>query len=183
MRKNTWGALLVASLLACSVHSAQAEDKAGKKTAASKGKEKGMDENQIKEAVLNVSRAIADHQLDAKADTLLAPDFKYHGAAGMEMNRAAYIGFMAQLVAAFPDMKMEFQKVVVEGDSVGVHYQNTFTHKGAYQGIPATGKVVTMSGTYIRRVKDGKVVEEWDNPDLFGLMMGIGVIPPPGAKH
>lgn len=183
MQKRPWHALVLASVITCAANPATAQDHAGKKGTSTKTKEKSLNEQQIKETVLNVSRAIAEHQLDARADMLLAADFKYHGPAGLEMDRMGYIGFMAGLVAAFPDMKMEFQKVVVEGDSVGVHYRNTFTHKGAYQGIPATGKTVVMTGTFIRRVKDGKVVEEWDNPDLFGLMMGIGVIPPPGGKH
>jgi len=136
-----------------------------------------------KEATLAVSNAIAAAELGAKAERLLAKDFKYHGPVGMELETNGYVGFMAQLNASFSDMKMTFTHVVEDGDLVGVHYTNTFVFKTAYNGIPPTGKPVTMTGTFIRKVRDGKVVEEWDNPDLLGLMQQLGAIPPAGAKH
>lgn len=134
-----------------------------------------------KEATLAVSRAIAAAELGGKAEALLAKDFKYHGPAGMELETQGYVGFMAQLNASFSDMKMNFTQVVEEGDMVGVHYTNTFIFKNAYNGIPPTGKPVTITGTFIRKVVNGKVAEEWDNPDLLGLMQQIGAIPPPPA--
>jgi predicted ester cyclase len=36
-------------------------------------------------------------------------------------------------------------------------------------GVPPTGKAIVLTGTYIRRVVDGRVVEEWDTTDIFGL--------------
>ncbi len=144
--------------------------------------EKAMSPN--KEATLAVSRAIAAQELGAKVEKLLSKDFKYHGPAGMELETPGYVGFMAQLNASFADMKMNFTQVVEEGDLVAVHYTNTFLFKNAYNGLPPTGKAVTMTGTFVRRVKDGQVAEEWDNPDLLGLMQQIGAIPPPpAAKH
>jgi predicted ester cyclase len=136
-----------------------------------------------KDACLAVSKAIAAAELGVKVDALLAKDFKYHGPAGMELETPGYVGFMAQLNASFSDMKMTFTHVVEEGDLVAVHYTNTFIFKNAYNGLPPTGKPVTMTGTFVRKVKNGKVVEEWDNPDLLGLMQQIGAIPPPPAAQ
>jgi len=134
-----------------------------------------------KDVALAVSKAIAAAELGAKASKLLAKDFRYHGPAGMELETHGYVGFMAQLNASFSDMKMTFTHVVEEGDLVAVHYVNTFVFTAAYNGLPPTGKPVTMTGTFVRKVKGGQVVEEWDNPDLLGLMQQIGAIPPPPA--
>lgn len=135
------------------------------------------DRESTQEAALNVSRAIAARQFTKLHDDLLAPDFQYHGAAGTELDRDGYVGFMSGLGAAFPDMAMTFEPVVVENDKVGVHWTNHFTHQGAYMGVPPTGKAIALTGTYIRRVEDGRVAEEWDTTDIFGLAQQLGMIP------
>jgi predicted ester cyclase len=135
------------------------------------------DRDITREATLDVSRAIAAREFDRLSTDLLAPEFRYHGPAGMELDRDGYIGFMSGLGAAFPDMHMTFEPVIVDGDRVGVHWTNDFTHQGTYMGVPPTGKAIRLTGTYIREVRDGRVVEEWDTTDIFGLARQLGMIP------
>jgi steroid delta-isomerase-like uncharacterized protein len=82
--------------------------------------------------------------------------------------------------AAFPDVHMCVEQQAAEGDLVATRYVFHGTHTGNLMGIPPTGKQVTMTGTTIARVVDGKMVEAWVNYDLFGLMQQLGVIPAPG---
>ena len=49
-------------------------------------------------------------------------------------------------------------------------------HKGALDGIPATGMRVRGSGQSITRVADGRVCEAWINWDALGLMQQLGVV-------
>ena len=42
-------------------------------------------------------------------------------------------------------------------------------------GVAATGKAITLSGIAIYRIANGKIQEEWDYTDLFGLMQQLGV--------
>jgi len=135
------------------------------------------DRDITREAALDVSRAIAAREFGRLSTDLLAPEFRYHGAAGTELDRDGYVGFMSGLGAAFPDMQMAFEPVIVDGDRVGVHWTNDFTHQGAYMGVPPTGKAIHLTGTYIREVRDGRVVEEWDTTDIFGLAQQLGMIP------
>lgn len=130
-----------------------------------------------RDVALDVSRAIAAGEFTRLSSDLLAPEFRYHGAAGMELDHDGYVGFMSGLGAAFPDMRMTFDPVVVEGERVGVHWTNDFTHQGAYMGVPPTGRAIHLTGTYIREVRDGRVVEEWDTTDIFGLARQLGMIP------
>ena len=137
-----------------------------------------------KTLALSVSRSIAANTLGADADGLLAPAFVYHGPAGLgprfdgEMTRAEYLGYMTALGAAFSGMTMDFTQIVAEGDLVAVHYANTFQHTGVFAGAPPSGRQIRMTGTFVRRVVDGLVVEEWDNPDVAGLFAQVDLAAP-----
>jgi predicted ester cyclase len=43
------------------------------------------------------------------------------------------------------------------------------------EGIPPTGKTVTMSMFTIFRLVDGKIAEEWEIFDELGLMTQLGM--------
>jgi predicted ester cyclase len=51
------------------------------------------------------------------------------------------------------------------------------THQGEFMGIASTGKPVTASGQGFVRVRDGKIVEEHEVFDAFGLMQQLGAVP------
>jgi hypothetical protein len=44
-------------------------------------------------------------------------------------------------------------------------------------GIQPTGKQVTVSGLTISRREDGKIVEEFQNWDTFGMLQQLGAVP------
>ena len=46
--------------------------------------------------------------------------------------------------------------------------------------IPPTGKSAQGRGSYIARVKDGKIVEFRSHPDAAGVMMQLGLMPSMG---
>ena len=79
---------------------------------------------------------------------------------------------------AFPDGKLTIEDMIAEGDRVmsGVTFRGT--QRGPFQGIPSTGRQVTMSGMHECRIANGQIVEAWNMPDMFGLMQQLGVIPP-----
>lgn len=64
-------------------------------------------------------------------------------------------------------------ETVAEGDKVALRFNITGTPKGEFQGIPHTGKEVSIDGVDILTVVDGKIVEEWLNSDIMGLIQQI----------
>jgi predicted ester cyclase len=56
------------------------------------------------------------------------------------------------------------------------------TNSGVYFGIPATGKRIVSTGQFMREVKNGKVVAEWQTTNSYGMMVQLGVIPAPTGK-
>jgi predicted ester cyclase len=83
--------------------------------------------------------------------------------------------------SAFPDMTARVEEQVAQGDTVVSRWSATGTSTGALQGIPPTGKQVTVVGVNLDRFKDGKVVWSWGIFDQFGMLVQLGVVPPPGG--
>jgi predicted ester cyclase len=51
------------------------------------------------------------------------------------------------------------RNLVADGDYIAVHFTVTGTHRGAFQGIEATGHRVTISEFTFYRLEDGKFAE------------------------
>jgi predicted ester cyclase len=72
--------------------------------------------------------------------------------------------------------------LIVEGDLVVIRETYRLTHQGEFQGLPPTGKDVSVTGTEIYRIVDGKFVEQWVEADMLGLMHQLGILPTPGHR-
>ena len=81
---------------------------------------------------------------------------------------------MARWQGAFPDGQDRVEQQLAEGDLVATRWTFRGTHRGELFGVAPTGKQVTMSGMFIDRVQDGKIVEHWDEADIAGLMEQLG---------
>ena len=83
---------------------------------------------------------------------------------------------------AFPDLNQTIEEIVASGDKVTVRFIVRGTHKGDFQGIPATGSRMELSGIVIFRIKDGKIVEERQDVDSLGFMTQLGMELKPKAE-
>jgi steroid delta-isomerase-like uncharacterized protein len=111
----------------------------------------------------------------AAVEELIAPDMVEHGAfgagaGGREDARATVSRFRE----AFPDLVLEAEDLIAEGDRVVLHWTGRGTHEGPFMGVPPTGAAITARGLDIYRVVDGRVVEHWGYPDVGGLMAQLG---------
>jgi steroid delta-isomerase-like uncharacterized protein len=116
----------------------------------------------------------------AVAAELIAPQAEFH-APGMPPLRGpdGYLVLVGMLRAGFPDVQWTLEDVVSEGDKVAARYTMRGTHTGAFMGVPATGKAFSVTSMGIYRIANGQIVEEHGLPDMMGIMMQIGAIPPP----
>jgi predicted ester cyclase len=78
---------------------------------------------------------------------------------GNVLDRDAWAGMGDMFMRAFPDGRHVFELTEAVGDYVLLNGYFTGTHAHEFQGIPATGKVVTFSFTIIDKVEGDKVVE------------------------
>ena len=111
-------------------------------------------------------------------DELIARDYVGHDPA----NPAPLHGpegvkeFISTYRSAYPDARITVEQQLAEGDMVATRWTARGTHEGDLLGIAPTGKRVTVAGLTFSRLEDGKIVEEFQNWDTFGMMQQLGAV-------
>jgi predicted ester cyclase len=124
---------------------------------------------------------VINHRNLARAEEFLAPTYLDHSLpGGAAAGIASWRQAANRCLSAFPDLRVELEHEVADGDQVGFRYTIHGTHKGELFGIPPTGKPVTVSGMGMVRLIDEKVVEAWQSWDLLSLLQQLGATPAPG---
>ncbi len=70
---------------------------------------------------------------------------------------------------------------MAEGDKVVERWTARGTHRGEFQGLPATGRQVVVPGTVFYRITDGKIVEFRGQFDRMAMMEQLGILLAPAA--
>jgi steroid delta-isomerase-like uncharacterized protein len=114
-----------------------------------------------------------------KLNAVVSPDYVLHDPALPEAVRG--IEGAAELIEMYRSgirgLRVTIEQQLADGDFVATRYTCRGTHEGDIMGVPATGRDVTIAGLVISRFQDGKVVEEWEVSDVFGLLQQIGALP------
>lgn len=75
--------------------------------------------------------------------------------------------------AAFPDIALTVDDVLIDGDRIAFRSTLRGTHLGPFRGFEPTGRPVTVSLVDIVRVENDQFVEQWGGPDLLDLLRQI----------
>jgi steroid delta-isomerase-like uncharacterized protein len=112
---------------------------------------------------------------------LVSEDFVEHEETpGLEPTKEGVKQFFRMYRAAFPDLRMEPEDVLVSGDKVVARVRGTGTHQGEFMGMPSTGKRIDVQLIDIIRFgADGLAREHWGVFDALGMMQQLGAIPAP----
>lgn len=76
----------------------------------------------------------------------------------------------------YPDLKLTVEQQIAEGEWVATLVTMRGTHRGDWQGIKATGKVIAVSAVNIDRVVEGRIIEHGGAANLLGPLLEIGAI-------
>jgi steroid delta-isomerase-like uncharacterized protein len=106
---------------------------------------------------------------------LLDPSFVSHVPGGPDVGADAYMAAVEATYAAFPALVVTVHDQVAEGDKVVTRWSASGTHAGDFAGVPATGRLVTVTGIHIHRVQHGRLVEHWEELNLLGVLRQLGV--------
>ncbi|MBD2232300.1 ester cyclase [Phormidium tenue] len=132
--------------------------------------------------VLRFYKAFDDRAIDRALD-LLAPNFVAHQAGMPEpLDGEGFKRFGLSFYTAFSQGQHRFDEIVAAGDRVITCGMFTATHLGSFQGLPPTGRQISLAVMHIDRVENGKIVEHWGQGDALGLMQQLGVVFLPGPK-
>jgi steroid delta-isomerase-like uncharacterized protein len=146
------------------------------------GEGRTTSEQQNEALIRQVLELINDRNLDA-AFELYAADYVYHGPGGQELRgREGIRGLWEVFLTAFPDLHSTVDDLITEGDKLVLRWTVQGTHTGEFVGIPASNKQMTLPVTEIFRIRDGQLVEAWDQYDRLHLMEQIDAVPASTAR-
>jgi predicted ester cyclase len=82
------------------------------------------------------------------------------------------------LLKGFPDLRVEIEDIIAEGEKIAHRFSFCGTHRGEFVGIAGTGKLVKSAGIQINLFSNGKCIEVWSVHDSFRFLREIGAVPP-----
>ena len=121
---------------------------------------------------------ISAGDIDAFGDLVAEDLIEHEEAPGFEPTKEGVKQVFQMYRAAFPDLRMEPQDIIVSGDKVVARVRATGTHQGEFMGRPATGRSADVQLIDIIRFgDDGLAHEHWGLFDALKMMQQLGAIP------
>ena len=121
-----------------------------------------------------VVRQLIDEVLNAQDYSmlphLLHDEYRYRTPSEEFVGAEALRDLFRMYHAAFPDLQLHIDDMFGEGERVATAFTLTGTHDGEMMGLPATGRSVSVHGVIHSRVRDGRIVEEWELLDEATLL-------------
>lgn len=109
-------------------------------------------------------------------DEHCAPEFVNHSVPpGLPPTAQGWKLAFGQFLWAFPDLHIDLNDVISEGDRVAARFTLSGTHKGEWMGVAAMQQRVRFSAMVFFRIEDGKIVERWDETNMMALLQQIQV--------
>jgi steroid delta-isomerase-like uncharacterized protein len=132
--------------------------------------------SQVEEVLNGIYEAVntGDSSLLEK---FIAPDYTEHseGFQGVEPFRQQIIAFRA----AFPDLHVSIDDLIIDGDRFASRTTVTGTHTGDLMGMPATGRHISVEAVDIGRIENGQAKERWGGLNMYSMLTQLGLIPAP----
>jgi len=115
-------------------------------------------------------------------DSMVSPDYTSDQVEpGYPPTREGYKKIMSEFFSAFPDLNEKVNFMVADSNAVMVQYTLMGTNTAPMMGMPATGKKINIGGVDIVRIKNHKVVKQWDYDEEMKMMTQMGMMPGMGG--
>jgi len=107
----------------------------------------------------------------------VSPDIAAYatGAPG-QMNFEAFVSMGRTFLDAFSQSRHIVEDQIASGDIVATRAKWSAIHSGAFNGIPATNRPVSIDIMIFDHLKDGRIVKHYGALDVMGLMAQIGAV-------
>jgi steroid delta-isomerase-like uncharacterized protein len=113
-------------------------------------------------------------------EELFAQDGVAHGLADESgealRGPANFRVFHGQFREAFPGVEVVVDDAISEGDRVAARCTVRGRHEGHTLGFAATSRPVEFTGMTFARVRDGQIVEAWNNFDFMSMYRQLGAL-------
>jgi predicted ester cyclase len=104
-------------------------------------------------------------------DQCIASNRLWHDPSGPDIGSLERLkAFATAVMTAVPDVHLTIDDQIARGDKVVSRITLRGTQRGEFQGIPPTGKRLTVTVVVIDRIAGGKVAETWPLVDDLGRL-------------
>ena len=111
------------------------------------------------------------NQLDTTViDELIADEHVSYGVGDPIEGKSGWHGFHATFTAAFSDIQVTVEDLVISGDKEASRWTGTMVHR-------ASGTPVTLSGMIINHICNGKIVAGYNSVDFLPMLMTLNIMP------
>jgi steroid delta-isomerase-like uncharacterized protein len=107
---------------------------------------------------------------------LYSHDVIIHGYAGLEPGFDNVQRFYERWWQGFPGSQLILHDMIGTGDRIACRVVIEGVHSGPFQGVPASGRPISVSTFTILRFADGHCVERWSLADSLALLTQIGAL-------
>jgi steroid delta-isomerase-like uncharacterized protein len=102
------------------------------------------------------------------------PAYLHHDVSRPDVQTLSqYQQWGRDLLSAFPDLRVNADDLIADGEKAVKRWTAVGVHKGALAGIQPTGRPVRFSGVSIYRMSGGLIAESWYVYDLHGLIQQL----------
>jgi ketosteroid isomerase-like protein len=137
----------------------------------------------ISDRARRLNAAVNAHDLNPIGD-FYADDaeFIWPGLPALR-GRQAVVAFYAELLGAFPDVKVTIKRIVEQGDTVAVEYESKGMNGGPLplpggQRLPATNREITVHAVSIGQVDGaGRIQAQREYFDQLAVLQQLGLVP------
>ena len=119
-----------------------------------------------------LNEAMRERKL-AVFDELLLPNVQSESGGQVTHGSEPFKHRASAVHGAFSNIETTLDQLVVEGNQLAWRWSLTGTHSGAFAGVEATGRRVTLSGVNFQQLQGGRVAAHWTLADTFGLMAAL----------
>jgi predicted ester cyclase len=110
----------------------------------------------------------------AALDGLFAPEYVQHMPGATITGPDGVKQVVAGFRAAFPDLHVEIEDLICEGEVLAARVTASGTNSGDFMGLGTSGRHATWSVAHLCRVRDGRFVEDRIHFDQLGLREQLG---------
>ncbi len=126
---------------------------------------------------------LSDHDLEGLMPLATEDVVEDWPIIGRLDGRAAVRDHFATIFASVPDLTIEAEKIVSDGDDVFAHWHMRGTFTGApYYGLAPTGRPFDLRGTDYFTFRNGKVARNFVAYDGVTFAVQAGILPAHGSR-
>ena len=117
-------------------------------------------------------------------ETIIAPEVIFYAPTSPEPLHGfeGYMDVLRMMRGAMPDVQWNAEEVIAEGDKVMIRFHDERYSDPAFHGYARHRQTCPCDGHEHLRTEDSKIVREHSVPDLFSMLMQLGMLPVPGSK-